>query len=498
MLALALVAGCSDGGEVGGSGSSTTQDDQGTTVAEPTRPDGPTASFEGPIEGGRGTFLGAATDTSADLEAAGYYESEYFATGTAVSYTGETPPDGNYALKEADSADYATRIVVRRPEDPAQFNGVVLLEWLNVSGGADAAPDWTYLRPEILREGYAWVGVSAQLIGIEGGPVAVEVPGAEALGGGKGIKALDPERYGDLSHPGDSFAFDIYTQVGRALRDPGGTDPLDGLEVTDVLAVGESQSAFALTTYYNGVQPLTDAFDGFLIHSRGGAPMPIEAPSGYNDIVASIALEPTAFRTDSDTPVMVVETEGDLLAYINYFPARQPEADNLRVWEIAGSAHADLDQVGEAFESTLGCSAPINRGQQEYVLRAALAGLTNWVETGDAPPSAAVLEIDAGGDAPSFVLDEVGNVTGGVRTPVVEAPVAVLSGLAPPGSSVVCLLFGSTVAMDAGQLASMYDDADDYLAQYTAATDAAIEAGFLLEADREAILDEADPSGLAG
>ena len=50
--------------------------------------------------------------------------------------------------------------------------------------------------------------------------------------------------------------------AGRALREPGATDALGGLEPERVLAVGESQSAFALTTYVNGVQPLTLAFAG--------------------------------------------------------------------------------------------------------------------------------------------------------------------------------------------------------------------------------------------
>ena len=70
------------------------------------------------------------------------------------------------------------------------------------------------------RQGHAWVGVSAQLIGVEGGPVLVVAPGAEGLAG-KGLKAIDPARYGSLEHPGDGFSFDIFTQVARALREGG-------------------------------------------------------------------------------------------------------------------------------------------------------------------------------------------------------------------------------------------------------------------------------------
>ena len=87
------------------------------------------------------------------------------------------------------------------------------------------------------------------------------MPGAEAAAAsGRGLQALDPERYGDLHHPGDGFSYDIYTQVGRgAAVARRRLDPLDGLDVERVLAAGESQSAFALTTYVNGVQPLTGA-----------------------------------------------------------------------------------------------------------------------------------------------------------------------------------------------------------------------------------------------
>jgi len=61
------------------------------------------------------------------------------------------------------TAPYTTRILVRRPADPADANGlvgVVGVEWLNVSGGQDADPDFGFLYPEILARGSTWVGVS--------------------------------------------------------------------------------------------------------------------------------------------------------------------------------------------------------------------------------------------------------------------------------------------------------------------------------------------------
>jgi hypothetical protein len=468
----------------------------GTTVA---RPAGPAATLA-PLTAGRGAALAAAAAVGPALSAAGYTETEYAASGTATSYqaVGELPTDGRYRLEPDASADYATRVVVRRPTDPAKGNGTVVVEWLNVSSGADAAPEYTYIADELLRRGTTWVGVSAQRIGIEGGSIAVQAPGAEMIGAGRGIKATDPERYGTLHHPGDAFAYDMYTQVARAMRAAGAGSPLEGLRVEQVLAVGESQSAMTLTTYRNGVQPLTKAFDGFLIHSRGGPAAPLGKPDAGIDIANVLTGQPTTIRTDGEgaVPTMIVQTESDVLGVLRYLPARQPDDDHLRVWEIAGTAHADRYQVGE-LESVLGCGAPINRGQQSYVLKAALHHLDAWARGGAAPPAAPPLHVDTSGPAPSFAMDPVGNVQGGVRTPAVDAPVDVLSGLPGPSPSIICILMGSTTPIPPDRLVGLYPSREDYLADYTRAAEKAVAEGFVLAEDKAALLAEAAPDRVA-
>jgi hypothetical protein len=81
-----------------------------------------------------------------------------------------------------------------------------VVEWLNVSRGIDFAPDWINAHREIIRSGFAYVGVSAQKVGLEGG-LSLE-PDTLPL------KKSDPMRYGALSHPGDAFAYDIFSQAG--------------------------------------------------------------------------------------------------------------------------------------------------------------------------------------------------------------------------------------------------------------------------------------------
>jgi hypothetical protein len=488
---LASTAGCSDDASSDGG----SEHDAGPSSADsgPPEPEGPGAQVAGELEGGNGVFLAAGMP--ADLPA-GWTEAEFAVEGAAVAYAanGALPTDGTYALEEGGMAGYRTRIVVRRPP-AADFNGTVVVEWLNVSGGLDTNPDWAYLTEELTRSGYAWVGVSAQHIGVEGGPVLVTLPISESSGAGMGLKALDPERYGDLNHPGDAYAYDIFTQVARLLRGGDGDGVLGDLEPARILAVGESQSAFMLTTYYNGVQPLTLAFDGFLVHSRGGGGAPLGVPDKGIELLSAINAPDVTLRTDLDAPALVLQTETDMLFILNYFPARQPNTASVHSWEVAGTAHADEHLLGPIADQA-GCNVALNSGPLHFVAKAALHHLDAWVRTGEAPPYADVLEVDTAATPVGFVLDANGNATGGVRTPQVDVPVDILSG-APPGGSIACMLFGSTTPLSEARLAELYASPAEYMDAYTAAADAAIAGGFVLEADRQALLDDADATRIA-
>ena len=443
-----------------------------------------------PLPPGRGTSLIGSLGAP-DLAAAGYVEHEVRVSGTARSYTSATgglPTDGRFELLQDRTAGFATRIVVRRPADPARCSGTLVLEWLNVSSGSDAAPSYGFLGAEIVRRGHVWVGVSAQSAGVETAPALVEVGG-----GGitlQGLRQADPERYGDLHHPGDAFAYDLFTAVARALGDGATGSPVEDLDVGRVLAVGESQSAYTLTTYANGVQPIELAVDGFLIHSRGGPAAPLDGPGGRIDLDGGRADPPVRIRGDLDVPVLVLETETDVLGHLDYLPARQSDTDRFRLWEVAGTAHADRSLIGD-FESVLGCPEPVNRGQQRFVARAALRWLDAWAAEGPPAPAAERLAVLDDGGGPRYGLDDLGNVVGGVRTPCVDVPVDVLSGIAPPGANRVCQLFGRTVHVPAEELRARYASVDDYLARYTDATDAAIAAGFVLADDRDEVLADA-------
>lgn len=452
-------------------------------------------TVEGPITTGEGQAV--VNPPSVDLDGLGYTEEEFFVSGTASSYTSADAlsPDGEWTVEPADTADYTTRLLVRRPAEPADFNGTVYVEWLNVSGGVDASPEWSLGGIGIARAGAAWVGVSAQQQGIEG-----EGGLASALR----LKNADPVRYGPLSHPGDSFSYDLYAQAGAAVRTHADT-VLGGLEPARVIATGESQSAFRLTTYVNALAPTVHAFDAYLIHSRADGAAPLsQAPQ--DDVTAPV---PTFLRTDLDVPVLVFSTETDVAGHgLGYAAARQDDTDAIRGWEVAGTAHYDayglqtssqddgtgagdvaafelmLDPPAEVAAGLFTCDSPVNAGPQQYVFRAALAALDRWVATGEAPASQP--RLDSTADDAAFEVDETGNATGGIRTPHVDAPVAVLSGLGQGGTS-FCSLFGTTRPLTAAELAERYGDHDAFVTAWDTAVDDAVAAGTLLEADAEQV-----------
>ena len=437
-------------------------------------------TVEGPAGGGQGILVAG---TGFDLSDQGYTQTEYFLSGTAEAYAERA--DGTVAPTE--SAPYRTRIVVYRPADPTRFNGTVAVEWLNVSGGIDAAADWMFLHRELMRRGAAYVAVSAQYLGIHGGASPVGIPANP-------LTTLDPDRYGELRHPGDRFSYDIYSQAGATVRAAAGT--LADLAIERIIAVGESQSAHRLTTYINDIDPQVRVFDGFLVHARGGTSAPLD------DDTPGLALQGDAvfFRPELRVPVMCIEAETDLIT-LGYHTSRQDDSDQFRLWEIAGTSHADvytfivaaidsgtlpigdLARAWRPTDSLLGfhLERPINVGPQRYVMAAAFAHLDRWVHHGTPPPSAPRLELAQDG-GPQFVLDEHGNVKGGIRTPQVDVPTATLSGLGNSGAP-IALLCGSTIAFDQTQLAYLYANELDYVTQFAAATDDAVRAGFVLEAD---------------
>jgi alpha/beta hydrolase family protein len=431
----------------------------------------PAPAVTGPITTGTRGF--PFTASAVDLRSHGYAEQEYFFSGTAHSFTSQQPltSDGRWQVQPAAAASYQSRMIVRAPIDPKKFNGTVIVEWLNVSAGRDIDVDWDYGYNELLNNGFAYVGVTAQTVGISA------------------LKAWDPTRYGSLSIPSDDYSYDIFSQAGEALLAAGPNSPLHGLHVRNLIADGESQSAGRMTTYVDAVAPLAKVYDGYLIHSNGATGAPVSSTLR--------APTPTLLRTDLGRPVLNFETETDVLAHL---AARQPDNANYRLWEVAGTAHVDSDALtlfGYQDHSQTpqdvnpSCTSTTNTAPENDVFDTAYADLRAWVTTGHPPPHAPRMQINAAGT--DVARDSFGNGIGGIRLPQLEVPTATLTGTGnrPADTNPVsgfCVLFGTTTPFSAATLAQLYPTHADYVRAFTAATNSLARQGFLLPADRAALL----------
>jgi Alpha/beta hydrolase domain len=422
----------------------------------------------------------------------GYLEEERFFSGTATAYAkaGVWGLDGKWEAKPASRAPFKVRMLIRRPRDASRFNGVLVVEWLNVTAQLEGAADYMQMQEEIVRDGYAWVGIGAQAVG-------VNAPRT-------GLKAWDASRYGSLVHPGDAYSYDIFSQGAQALRHPQGANPLEGVSIRRMIATGRSQSAFRLVTYVNAVHPLAHLFDGYFIHSRGSNAAGLTAEALARDSDAPIPAG-AHIRTDIDVPIFDLQTEGDMVALRAHLTHQDPNP-HYRRWEIAGAAHAETPrwvvEVPPPLDMGQGCKEPINSAPHHAVVKSALHALTRWVNDGVVPPQSPAIEIGDPAAADPIVRDAFGNARGGIRLPEVEAPTATVDGqrndvaTPAPGAQNFCFLFGRTTAFDRATLARLYPTHAAFVSRFAAAVDALERAGYLLKPEADQARRAAEESGI--
>jgi len=310
-----------------------------------------------------------------DLASLGYVEEEYFFSGTANAYS--TPPLATGTIVSS-GHPYKSRIIVRRPTSPAQFNGTVLVEWVNVTSGYNNDALFRSSQDHLVRAGYAYVGVSAQRVG-------VQVPPG-------GLTAWSPGRYGslDVTDNGtitdDSLSYDIFSQAAQAIRTPQGVDMLAGLPVRRIIAIGASQSEGRLVTYHNSIHPLANVFDGYvLVLGLGGQ-----------------------LRTELGVKVFKVNTETDLL-FLGEVAARQPDSDHLRTWEVAGASHVAFSDHARRVDLVTRDSLPpytpwicdiqpaLSHVARFQVLNAVYGHISRWISHGTPPPAAPRVDVVSAG-----------------------------------------------------------------------------------------------------
>lgn len=407
----------------------------------------------------------------------GYVEEEFFIEGTANRYSLPEMASGEIL----DSGHpYRTRLVVRRPIDPQRFNGVVVVEWINVTGGPDKDIDWWQSGPHFMRNGYAYVVVSAQQMGIDT------------------MQEWSPQRYGqlDTTHDGmiddDALSFDIFSAVGKAINRVGetnsgaGVDILDGLQAEMLLATGHSQSASRLAVYLNSVHPLEPVFDGFMVHGGGGR-----------------------IRDDGDVKVFKIMAETDM-------PRRaanpQPDSDRFRQWEVAGTSHVDETfeleyakvrnlreglSIDNVQPRDSGCDLPAySRVPFRDVMDAAFEHLVVWVREGVLPPTAPPLQVKQMLPDLQFARDDLGNILGGIRLSEHAVPTAKNTGMNSGSNNRFCFLYGSHEPFDTETLGRLYPSHADYVDKVRRVVEQNLADGYILPYAAERTLREAQASDI--
>ncbi|HEX5264061.1 MAG TPA: alpha/beta hydrolase domain-containing protein [Phenylobacterium sp.] len=430
----------------------------------------PAAKVIGPIKGGAHGRPFAAY--FGDISSVGYVEEEYFIEGVASAFqvVGDLPSDGRFNLSKTGATPYRTRLLVRRPIDPAKFNGTVVVEWINVSAGYDIA----CADPRGIYDGFAWVSVSAQRVGVHGYEAAFHPP----LPAGRGLVQWDPARYGTLSIPGDSLSYDIFTQGARAVgpHRTGKVDPMGGLKVRKLIAIGASQSGFRLVSYINGVQKTENVFDALmpLVFAGRSAPWVDARPN------SPLSAPQTKIRDDLSAKVFGLDSETEAPAYS---AVRQPDTDGFRYWEIGGASHGGTEQEARIKRitdrdgvSVADDGPPLHISDVLWVptCDAAILHVHRWINGGPAPPVQPKIEFEGTGATPTIKRDRYGNALGGVRLPDLDAPIAQYL-----GSTKDSAWLGQTFPFGRDQLKALYPTHQDYVARVKASAERALKDGVI-------------------
>ena len=349
--------------------------------------------------------------TAAKVEDFPYVTEEFFVSGTAQG------------------APYTTRIIVRRPVDPATFSGVVVAEALH-AGGRSLVFEWS--RVSILSRRHIFVEI-------------VHSPANIAL-----LKAFNADRYASLSIAMGQTN-EIIAQAGMLMKS--GKGPFGGYRVQRITLMGTSASSGTVRSYLTDHPHLRTAsggpiFDGFLLTStNGNVPLPIV-----------------------DVPMIQMPTQTEVLTWAEMGIAyRRPDSDEpgnrFRLYEVAGMPHNN-SRDSPAFANDP-CTLPVTEFPAGAFTALALNHLVEWITRGRVPPRAPPLAVDqnTANDGSPLALDEHGNATGGIRNVWVDVPIAT-HGVFGKGKTAatdrLCLLAGTEVPLPEATLKSLYPNKSRY------------------------------------
>lgn len=447
-----------------------------------------------------------------DLSEYGYAEEEYFISGKANLYNNL---EGDELDELKDTLDvvetnipYKTRILVRYPQNKAEFNGRVYVDLLNMTAGYDNEDLWRRSY-EYLMDGSAYVGLTYHSTGINS------------------LKKWDSERYASLVWPENGLndkgemtykngiTWDVISQLGTLLKSDNAKNILGGNVPEQVFLTGQSSSGFYLNTYLNCIYPYAKEalnngpiYDGYVTIVGGSIGVPVCNTDDYT--VGAITGRGFA---ETDEPFVAILSEYEVSNQSSpYFGAykRTPDSDTFRLYEVAGTPHYDPTSpvLPNAKEITRAGGTPKNFQYEEgiyetdlnldEIVTGALDNIANWQKKGTAfkmpsGQSAWLIKIER---------DDFGNTIGGLRHPKIDVPLATYTAKATNATNngKNDSQTGTMVYLTWGDLVKLYGEGADtktaqvsdlfanYKEAFADAANALCEAGFIRATERDALI----------
>lgn len=437
-----------------------------------------------------------------------YVEEEFLVSGTATLFNyAHNPPLGPTDLTAIDEdVPYKTRIIVRRPVDPDESNGTVVIEWWNSTAGFDTAPVWDTSAEYFARNGVVYVGVTNSTTSLD-----------FLLGGCSLFGVLPPTcgtRYSTLSLPENGLAFEMVSQIANLLKSNSPDHPLPiEFEVDRIYHAGQSQQGGSIVTYASAFD--FEANDGYFIQQAATA-RPInfgpacgtEGSPAFPDCTPRLAFPDSLVSSDLPVPVVHAITETDIEILFGTI-GRQDDTPTFRYYEIAGGGHLTVHKDVEVLPAgVLGpnplfledlCQFEINSTADgpvfvSYVFNALWENMEQQVRRGTAPPAGLQMEVEGG----VVQRDEFGNGLGGIRLPALSVPTETYTpgNSADPGlpgflqslGNLACFLASSVSPLDPAAQAELYPVHGLYVGQVTHAANQLRADGFLLSQDSSQIV----------
>lgn len=440
-----------------------------------------------------------------DLDAYGYVEEEFYLQGVAPAITASGQP-----LLEA---PYTTRILVRKPADPARFNGTVVIEPFSWFGERGAG--WILTRDYLLRRGYAYVGYT---LNVNTPPVdpkfIADTPAAQAeqiaqygrIVNFEFMRRFDYARYAPLGTYYDPQRFTrgdgpdpflpqsqgIGAQLALLLKSNTAQGPLAGLAVQRVYVNSWAVTAQVWMDYLDQGRhqqwrmpdqtPLIDAY--------------MTGRMAYGEVGGDVIRLPR--KMPDGVPFVTVYSQSELMHDVIEGINLPPDTDTpqVRYYEVTGMPHLRLADLGTEHSERL--PADLDKGNDprcqtlydepaELVVSALLDGMDRWVREGKPMPRAprVAREGKAAARDPA-----TGNLQGGVRPPWVQVPSATYLTEQETGCG---LIYDTKVAYPKDVLGQRYGSFSHYRQQFESAKAVSVQEGFLLPEDAAGLRPIATP-----